>query len=366
VSGWVTSAGQVSLSIAVCRGDSASDATESPAGASPLASADGSPLMVKRAIIHGFEKVIPTVRASLDTYQARFKRNWDSRVRQKEKDLAVGLFFYLRSHRGGHRLLPKSLGPFEILDTSGTYFAIDQGDGEGQFNSNDVAPAPRPMSGPDYQPHLFTQAPLLVVNSSDEDPTVEIDRLLDIRHKADNGIVAKVRWATYGRGDDSWKPISVLPKHLVIRLAKKNTFTLPDDAFPTSPVVLAPSPRQPDWVCVALQQHTDGTGTVLVDVRWTDPTTSHEETVAALWASPLIAEFPEDPPPAHWALGRPAFEYPDAVWGPHTVDQLTTAAATHFPVFVPLSSFFPQVVALITSYEFDLTLFAPRWQHQSW
>ena len=91
------------------------------------------------------------------------------------------------------------------------------------------------MSGPDSQPHLLTQTPLPDVNSSDEDPTWEIDRLLAIRHDADNGIVAEVRWATCGQGDDSWEPISGLPKHLVIRLAKQKKFTLPDDAFPTTP-----------------------------------------------------------------------------------------------------------------------------------
>jgi len=38
------------------------------AGSSPLACANGSPLMVKRAIIQGLKKLIPTVRASLDEY----------------------------------------------------------------------------------------------------------------------------------------------------------------------------------------------------------------------------------------------------------------------------------------------------------
>jgi len=158
---------------------------------------------------------------------------------------------------------------------------------------------------------------------------------LAIRHDADNGIVAKVRWASYGRGDDSWEPISGFPKHLIIRLAKQKNFTLPNEAFPTTPVVLAPCPPQPDWVCVAVQQHTGETGAVLVDVRWTSPTTSHEETVPALWASSLLAEFPDDAPPAHWAMGRPAFEKLDAIWGPHTVDLFTTAAVAHLPLFLP-------------------------------
>ena len=105
------------------------------------------------------------------------------------------------------------------------------------------------------------------MNSSDEDPTWDMDRVLAICHDADNGIMANVRWATYSRGHDSWEPILGLPQHLVIRLAKQKTFSLPDDAFPTTPVVLAPGPRQPDLVCVAVQQHTDETGTALVDVR---------------------------------------------------------------------------------------------------
>jgi len=88
-----------------------------------------------------------------------------------------------------------------------------------------------------------------------------------IRLDADNGIVAKAPWATYGRGDDSWEPILGLPKHLVIRLAKQKKFTLPDDAFPTTPFVLSPCPRRPDWVCVTVQEHTDETGAVLFDVR---------------------------------------------------------------------------------------------------
>jgi len=96
-------------------------------GSSPPASADGSPLMVKRATIQGLKKLIPTVRASLDTYQVRYKRNWDSRVRPKNKHLAVGDFVYLRPHRGGHKQLPKALRLFEILDTDDTYLAIAHG-----------------------------------------------------------------------------------------------------------------------------------------------------------------------------------------------------------------------------------------------
>jgi len=103
---------------------------EGLAGSPPLASADGYPLMVKRDIIQGLKKLIPTVSASQHKYQALYKRDRDSHVQPKIKDMAVGDFVHLHSHRGRHKVLPKALGPFEVFDTDGTYFAIDKGDDE--------------------------------------------------------------------------------------------------------------------------------------------------------------------------------------------------------------------------------------------
>jgi len=58
---------------------------EGLAGSFTLTSADGAPLIVKRAIIQGLKTLISTVPASPDKYQARYKRHWDSRVRPKNK-----------------------------------------------------------------------------------------------------------------------------------------------------------------------------------------------------------------------------------------------------------------------------------------
>ena len=66
-------------------------------------------------------------------------------------------------------------GPFEILDTDGTYFTIDHGDREARVNSDNVTPAHQPVAGPDSQTHRLTRAPLPDVDSTADDPTWEID-----------------------------------------------------------------------------------------------------------------------------------------------------------------------------------------------
>jgi len=104
-------------------------------GSSPLASADGSPLTVERVIIHGLKKLIPTVRVSIDKHHSLFKTRWDGHLRPKNKEQSVGDFVYLCSHRGGHKLLPKTLAPFAIINTDGTYFAIGQGDDQARVHS---------------------------------------------------------------------------------------------------------------------------------------------------------------------------------------------------------------------------------------
>jgi len=93
-----------------------------------------------------------------------------------------------------------------------------------------------------------------------------------------------------------------LAKQHFIRSAQQKKFTLADDAFSTTPVVLSPCPRQLAWVCVAVEQHFDETCAVLDDVLWASWTASHEETAPSLWVSSLLAEFRENSPAAHWAF----------------------------------------------------------------
>jgi len=62
-----TATGMVPFDLLITRG-MPNSTVKGLAGSSPLASADGSALMVKRAINQGLQKLIPTVRASLDKY----------------------------------------------------------------------------------------------------------------------------------------------------------------------------------------------------------------------------------------------------------------------------------------------------------
>lgn len=231
------------------------------------------------------------------------------------------------------------------------------------------------------------------MDSTDHYPTWEIDRLLAICHYAERGTVVKVRCAKVGTGDDSWEPISGLPKHLVVRVAKKRTFTLLDNAFPTTAVVLAPDARQPTRVCVALQHHIDDAGAILVDVRWASPSGIHEEATRALWMSFLFAAHTDALSFAISALRRPTFLQLDTLRGPHTVDLVTMDAAAHLPHFLPLYptdaargftaafsvdwanangwentpfAFLPQILSRLTTYPCDLATVAPGWINLPW
>ena len=367
---------------------------EELAGVTPLkGTADGSPLLVKRAIINGLKRAIPAVCDTLTRYQARYKRAWDGKVRPKNKELVVGDFVYLRSHRGGHKLSPKALGPFEILDTDGTFFVIDQGEGEGRVKSDHVTAAPRPDLGPAQQPHRLTQSPLPAVADPAHEPSWEIDRLLDIRHATDGDIIAKVRWSTFGPADDSWEPISGLPKHLVKRLAKRKRFTIPDGFLCVTPTLLVSEQPRTPWKCVALQLHVDPHGDLWADLHWASPRGNHDETVPARWAASLLAPHPAGPRPARGPHARKAFRALDRHWGPHTADPF--AAATPSPLAHPrrlaptsrspgpIDAFsvdwtqencwvnppFALLGAVFThlaAHPSDATVIAPRWQHQPW
>jgi len=231
------------------------------------------------------------------------------------------------------------------------------------------------------------------MNSSDKDPTWEIDRLLDIRHDADHGIVAKVRWATYGQGDDSWEPISGLPKHLVIRLAEQKNFMLPDDAFPTTPVVLARARGNPIGSAsrssstltrlAPCSSMSAGSPRQLATRRLSlpfghppssrsSPMTHHLPT--GHWDAPHARDSMRPGAPIRSTCSPPPQQpsCPGSCPLPPRTPPRGCAAAFSVDWAVengwasPPFSFLPQVVARVTSYSCDLTLVAPRWQHQSW
>jgi Chromo (CHRromatin Organisation MOdifier) domain len=66
--------------------------------------------------------------------------------------------------------------------------------------------------------------------SPDENPYEEfvIERLLSHGVDDDGIVVMRVRWFGFGSDDDTWEPITHLPKLLVERYAKRNKMAIED------------------------------------------------------------------------------------------------------------------------------------------
>jgi Chromo (CHRromatin Organisation MOdifier) domain len=70
--------------------------------------------------------------------------------------------------------------------------------------------------------------------SPDENPYEEfaIERLLSHGVDDDGNVVMRVGWFGFGSDDDTWEPITHLPKLLVKRYAKRNKMAI-EDLWPT-------------------------------------------------------------------------------------------------------------------------------------
>jgi hypothetical protein len=71
--------------------------------------------------------------------------------------------------------------------------------------------------------------------SPDENPYEEfvIERLLSHGVDDDGIVVMRVRWFVFGSDDDTWEPITHLPKLLLERYAKQNKIAI-EDLWPNS------------------------------------------------------------------------------------------------------------------------------------
>ena len=95
-----------------------------------------------------------TTDKSLRKEQARYKRNFDARLRKPKYDIPVGSYVFLRNEQGTatepkHKLAQAATGPYAVKQSDRNTVVIAIGDQEERVSRDRVELAPSPM---DYAP----------------------------------------------------------------------------------------------------------------------------------------------------------------------------------------------------------------------
>jgi len=106
------------------------------------------PGQAKENSLQRLDSLIPLVRDTMETAQARYKRAFDQRVQTRREALQVGDWVFVKSHDNqGGKLIFKTLGPYQILKTDGRRLTIESDDGIRTINGNHATRAPEPPEG---------------------------------------------------------------------------------------------------------------------------------------------------------------------------------------------------------------------------
>jgi hypothetical protein len=152
----------------------------------------------------------------LSDAQERYRRNYDNSVREKNKDIPVGAWVYLRKEvqESGEspKLASQAEGPYQVLETDGRTFVLRQGADRNRVSSDRVTPAPPPPETAGIPTHdsIDEHTP------RGEDEYV-MEKIVGAKKIQGGGLRYRVRWYGYSREEDTWEPADNLPDEAVRR-----------------------------------------------------------------------------------------------------------------------------------------------------
>jgi hypothetical protein len=159
--------------------------------------------------------------------QQRYKDNYDPNVQRRNTQIESGDLVYVKTFVPEPSRSPMlefpAAGPFVIISNDVNTYLLRTRSGDQRASSDRVIKAGVSSDLlPEMQVRSRPSAP--VPPSSDENPYEEfvIERLLSHGNDDHGNVVMRVRWFGFGSDDDTWKPITHLPKLLVERYAKRN------------------------------------------------------------------------------------------------------------------------------------------------
>jgi Chromo (CHRromatin Organisation MOdifier) domain len=176
--------------------------------------------------------LMPKARQRLADAQERYKKNFDRTVREKNKELPVGGWVYLRKEEHSVGVNPKltdqATGPYEIVQTDGRTFSLQMDDHVERVTSDRITPAPTPeksLRGIQLPPEENSPPMEQRLDGEEEAAPSEqeyvFEKICGAKRLIDGGIRYKVRWHGYSSDDDLWEPASHLPKDAIKRYHRR-------------------------------------------------------------------------------------------------------------------------------------------------
>jgi len=95
----------------------------------------------KDAFEESLKALLPQARDLIDKTQARYKRDYEEKVRPLRVSLTSGDWVHLQKHTRTHKLDPKVTGPYEVLETDGRTYLIDRDGLAYRVSGDHVLPA---------------------------------------------------------------------------------------------------------------------------------------------------------------------------------------------------------------------------------
>ena len=165
------------------------------------------------SIQHAYTRLLAT--------QARYKRDFDKRIRTIRQRIKRGDYVYLDPTDGQSKtgkLRSPAIGPYRVLRKDDRTYVIDRDGATERINADRVTYAPPPENS--TAPHEEVTGRH---EKNTEGPTYVVDEILDHRKDTHGSLEFHVKW--YGYNETTWEPRCNIPQELVSRYFTKQART---------------------------------------------------------------------------------------------------------------------------------------------
>ena len=155
---------------------------------------------------------------SLHRTQARYKRDFDKRIRRINSRLRPGEYVYLNLTDGGktsNKLASRAVGPYRVLANDRRTITIDRDGATERVSAYRCVYAPPPTDAP----RTSTTTPGDLADKVTEGTQYAVEQLLRHRTMEDGITEFVIKWADYD--PPTWTARTHVPEELVSRYAKR-------------------------------------------------------------------------------------------------------------------------------------------------